>query len=178
VPVLTRGPKPERVLRELGLQAAHPAAAPTTDGIIATLSTLPLAGRRVGVQLYGEEPNLPLQQALLAQGARLDLVAPYVYADGEADAKVEALIRQLAAGEVQVMAFTAQPQLKRLQEVARRRGLDALLETGLRRTTLAAVGPLVKEQLEQAGHAVPIMPERVHFMKPLVLAIQRYFERA
>src|SRR5690606_10591165 len=72
VPVLTRGPKPERVLRELGLQATHPAAAPTTAGVIATLQTLPLAGRRVAVQLYGEEPNLPLQQALREQGAAYD----------------------------------------------------------------------------------------------------------
>ncbi|MDR2213447.1 MAG: uroporphyrinogen-III synthase [Pseudomonadales bacterium] len=177
VPVLCRGPKPERVLRELGLAAAHAAAAPTTDGVIATLQTLPLSGARVGVQLYGEEPNLKLMDALRAAGAQPLPVAPYVYADQEADEKVRALLRALAAGELDVLVFTSQPQFKRLQEVARRYGQQAELDAGLKRTPLAAVGPLVREQLEQAGYPVAVMPERVYFMKPLVLALQRYFEQ-
>jgi len=176
VPILTRGPKPERVLRDLGLAATHPAAAPTTDGVITTLQTLSLQGRRVGVQLYGEEPNLKLIEALRAAGAEPEPVAPYVYADKEADERVRALLRALAGGEIEVLAFTSQPQLKRLQEVARKYGQEADLDAGLRRTVLAAVGPVVRDQLEQAGYPVAIMPERVYFMKPLVLAIQRYFE--
>jgi uroporphyrinogen-III synthase len=176
VPVLSRGPKPERVLRDLGLAATHAAAAPTTDGVITTLQTLHLKGVRVGVQLYGEDPNLKLMDALQSAGAQAEPVAPYVYADQEADEKVRALLHALAAGEVDVLAFTSQPQLKRLQEVAQRYGQEADLETGLKRTVLAAVGPVVKDQLEQAGYPVAIVPERVYFMKPLVLAIQRYFE--
>jgi uroporphyrinogen-III synthase len=176
VPVLSRGPKPERVLRDLDLVATHLAAAPTTEGVIATLKTLPIKGKRVGVQLYGEDPNLKLMEALRTLGAQAEPVAPYVYADQEADDKVRALLRVLAAGELDVLAFTSQPQLKRLQEVAQRYGQEADLEAGLKRTALAAVGPVVRDQLEQAGYKVAIMPERVYFMKPLVLAIQRYFE--
>src|SRR5690606_23296927 len=127
VPVLTRGPKPERVLRDLGLSAAHPAAAPTTDGVIETLRTLPLTQQRVGVQLYGEEPNLKLIHAIEEAGGSPEPVAPYVYADKEADEKVASLLRSLAEGEIDVLAFTSQPQLKRLQEVARRYGLEAEL---------------------------------------------------
>src|SRR5690606_36415476 len=43
VPKLSRGPKPERVLRTLGLQSEQ-AAEHTTAGIIATLATRDLAG--------------------------------------------------------------------------------------------------------------------------------------
>ena len=50
------------------------------------------------------------------------------------------------------------------------------LNKGLRATTLAVVGPVVKQQLEAAGYKVAIMPERVYFMKPLVAAVERYFE--
>ncbi|MDR0780339.1 MAG: uroporphyrinogen-III synthase [Pseudomonadales bacterium] len=176
VPVVSRGPKPERVLCELGLAAAYVAAAPTTEGVIATLSTLPLQGLHVGVQLYGDDPNHKLLEALQALGAEPLPVAPYVYADQEADEKVRALLRALAAGDIDVLALTAQPQFKRLQAVAQRYGQHTDLDAGLKRTVLAAVGPLVREQLQQAGYAVAIMPERVYFMKPLVLAIQRYFE--
>ena len=52
VRTITRGPKPARALRSLGLEPHLRAATPTTDGIVELLSGLPLRGRRVGVQLY------------------------------------------------------------------------------------------------------------------------------
>src|SRR6185437_6538733 len=57
---ITRGPKPARVLRELGLKTDIAAEKPTTEGVIESLRALALKGRRVGVQLYGTEPNRPL----------------------------------------------------------------------------------------------------------------------
>jgi uroporphyrinogen-III synthase len=42
---ITRGPKPVRSLREIGLAADLQAGEPTTEGIIATLSALNLTGR-------------------------------------------------------------------------------------------------------------------------------------
>ena len=41
---ITRGPKPERALRELGLKSGVRAETPTTEGLIATLSALELRG--------------------------------------------------------------------------------------------------------------------------------------
>jgi len=41
---ITRGPKPERALRELGLKSEVRAETPTTEGLIATLSALELRG--------------------------------------------------------------------------------------------------------------------------------------
>src|SRR5215831_19023342 len=55
---ITRGPKPERALRELRLKSDLRAEQPTTDGLIATLSGCDLRGRRVGVQLYPGNPNV------------------------------------------------------------------------------------------------------------------------
>ena len=70
---ITRGPKPARVLTDLGLRPDLSAADPTTDGVIATLSrpdlSPPLAGRTVGVQLYGSEPNEKLIDFLRSAGA-------------------------------------------------------------------------------------------------------------
>src|SRR5207245_7759048 len=57
---IARGPKPGRALRELGLKPDLVAEQPTTVGVIASLRALDLHGRRVGVQLYGADPNRPL----------------------------------------------------------------------------------------------------------------------
>ena len=64
---ITRGPKPERALRELGLKSDLRAEEPTTDGLIETLSAHDLRGRRVGVQLYPGQPQ-PQIYRLLERG--------------------------------------------------------------------------------------------------------------
>lgn len=174
VETLCRGPKPERELRDLQLQPAWRAAQATTAGVIATLETLSLQGRRVCVQLYGEEPNLPLQEYLQQAGALVETVAPYVYASEEETSRVVGFIHSLAAGQVDVLAFTSQTQYRRLLDVARREDLTDTLRQGLRATVLAAVGPVVRDQLEEDGYKVAIMPERVYFMLPLVAAIEQY----
>jgi uroporphyrinogen-III synthase len=46
---ITRGPKPARALREVGLNPGLRAEIPTTEGVIAALSAGELAGRRVGI---------------------------------------------------------------------------------------------------------------------------------
>lgn len=176
VPTLCRGPKPERVLRELGLHSHFSAETHTSAGVLATAQQMDLKGQRVALQLYGEEPNPLLVEGLKAAGAAVDSVAPYVYASKEDEERVVDFIGKLAAGEVGMVAFTSMSQYKRLQDVARDRQLEEVLDRGMRSCILAAVGPLVKEQLEEAGYTVPVMPERLYFMKPLVTAIVRHLE--
>jgi uroporphyrinogen-III synthase len=106
-PLLTRGPKPVRALRELEIRPTHAAAAPTTAGVLTTLETIAVDGKRVGIQLYGAEPLPALTSALEQRGAAVDCVAPYVYASESDDAAVRALITRLAAGEIDAIAFTS-----------------------------------------------------------------------
>lgn len=168
---ITRGPKPGRALREIGLRADIEAAAPTTAGVIQTLATLDLRGRRVGVQLYGSEPNLPLRQALVAAGAEVLAVSPYVYADAADLDAVLALIDELAAGRVQAIAFTSMAQVDRLYRVAADAGREPALQQGLARSVVAAVGPVVADALAARGVAVQAMPAGDYFMKPLMRAL-------
>jgi len=67
---ITRGPKPARALKEIGLSSDLPAAVPTSAGVIDGLRALDLRGRRVGVQLYGEEPNRPTRAIVHRYGDR------------------------------------------------------------------------------------------------------------
>lgn len=177
VETLCRGPKPEKALRDLGLRHTYSAALPTSVGVLALAQELKLGGKRLGLQLYGEEPNHLLVNGLLAEGATLDVVAPYVYASKEDEDRVAAFIEVLAKGGVSMLAFTSQSQYKRMLEVAKKRNLVAELDGGMRQVSLAAVGPVVKDQLEAAGYAVAVMPERLFFMKPFVTAIVRHLQQ-
>src|SRR5215469_18503270 len=97
---ITRGPKPERALRELGLKSDLRAEEPTTDGLIATLSGFDLQGRRVGVQLYPSNPNTRFTDFLRQASASPDPVLPYVYASAVDDDEVVELIDRMAGGTV------------------------------------------------------------------------------
>jgi len=76
---ITRGPKPVRALREIGLAADVAADEPTTEGIIAALKQHDLTRRRIGVQLYLGNANERLLKFLKSAGAEADPVLPYVY---------------------------------------------------------------------------------------------------
>ena len=168
---ITRGPKPERALRELGLKSDLRAETPTTDGLIATLSAADLRCRRVGVQLYPGAPEARVAGFLRDAGAEPDMVLPYVYASAAEEQSVAELIDRMAGGEVDVIAFTSSPQVERLFEVAKATSRESTLQTALQATAIAAVGPIVAADLQRRGFDVSIAPDHSYFMKPLVSAI-------
>lgn len=164
---ITRGPKPARALRELGLQSDLPATVPTTGGVIEALRAFDWHGRRVGVQLYGAEPNLPLVEFLSGAGALVATVAPYLYADAASEAAVRELLGRMRRGDVDAIAFTSKAQVERLFRAAPAEEVRAALAA----TQVAAVGPVVGETLATHGVAVNAMPETTWFMKPLASAL-------
>jgi uroporphyrinogen-III synthase len=84
---------------------------------------------------------------------------------------VVAVIDDMAAGRVDLAVFTSSPQLTRLRQVASKNDRELALREALRRTTLAAVGPVVARAIEDAGGRVAIAPTENFHMKPLVSAI-------
>ena len=168
---ITRGPKPARALRELGLKSDIAAESPTTAGVIASLAAEPLAARQVGVQLYGTEPNAPLVDFLQGAGARVRTVAPYIYATKSDDAEVSALLDRMLRGEVDAIAFTSGAQVERLFAIAP----AAQVQAALARTRVAAVGPIVADVLARHSVQVASMPQDSFFMKPLTSALEAAF---
>jgi uroporphyrinogen-III synthase len=172
---VTRGPKPARALKEIGLAPTVTAGAPTTDGVIESLRAEDLRGRTVGVQFYSEG-NPPLIQCLEEAGATARTVLPYVYAPAADAHRVAQLVDSMVGEQVDAIVFTSSPQVDRLYEVARERGLESKLQEGLRLTRVAAVGPVVAENLRTRGAKVDICPEQGFVMKNLVQMIKRELE--
>jgi uroporphyrinogen-III synthase len=164
---ITRGPKPARALRELGMISDLPAPVPTTAGVIECLRGSSLDGRRIGVQLYGAEPNLALIEFLEQAGATVTSVAPYRYADGPDASAAADLLTRLQAGQIDAIAFTSKAQVERLFAAAP----AATVRAALAATNVAAVGPLVAATLAAHGVSIAAMPESAWFMKPLTAAL-------
>lgn len=169
--IIVRGPKPTRALREVGLAPTLTAAAPTSAGVVETMSALDLRGRTIGVQYYAGEVDAGLIGFLNKCGAKIVAVTPYRYASASETDAVAAAIQSMAKGEIDVVAFTSSPQVKRMIDVAQERGLATTLAEAWRRTKVASIGPVVSDALRAHGIAVAAQPEAGFHLKPLVGAI-------
>jgi uroporphyrinogen-III synthase len=167
-----RGPKPGRALREIGLEPQATTQKPTSEGIVEMLSLIDITGHRVGLQLYSDKDHGALIKAIIAQGAEVDIVAPYVYDAQSADANILTAVDELAQGRIDAIALTSSGQVRRLMEVAQAHGCEACLREGLQRTRIASVGPVVSSELQSHGLRTDIVPAAgAYFMKPLISAM-------
>lgn len=172
---VTRGPKPVQALKALEIAPGVVAPTPTTEGVIEALKAIPLSGKTVGVQLF-DESGPELSDFLSSQGATERAILPYVYGPASDEEQVVELIHALAEGKIDIVAVTSRPQVHRLFAVAEARGLMESLQDGLKRTCVAAVGPVAAESLHERGVAVTVCPERGGFvMKKLVEYLKRHF---
>ena len=168
----TRGPKPGRALREIGLEPQQAAEKPTSEGIAEMLACFDLRGHRVGLQLYPERDHGVLIAAIAAQGAEVDTVLSYAYDARAADANIVTAIGEMAEGRVDAIALTSSGQLRRLLKVAQDHGCESRLREGLARTPIASVGPVVSDELRSHGLSPAISPATgAYFMNPLISAM-------
>jgi uroporphyrinogen-III synthase len=131
--------------------------------VLTALRALDLSGRRVALQLYGDEPNWPLRSFLVAAGATTLCVAPYRYADAAADSAVHELLEAIHAHRVDAIAFTSKAQVQRLVDLV---GADGV-RSALQHCDVAVIGPVVAAALSALGIAVDAMPAAAWFLKPL-----------
>lgn len=168
---VTRGPKPARALREIGLSPGMAAAEPTSQGVLEELEEENFEGARIGVQLYPGDGAWPLVEALKAHGAEVFPITPYRYTSQTESAQVAAIIRDLASGRIGMIAFTSSPQIEQLFAVAREHDLAAELTQGLAKTPIAAIGPVMEKALKAHGLSSAIHPESSFHLKPMISAI-------
>ncbi|HEX4999356.1 MAG TPA: uroporphyrinogen-III synthase [Terriglobia bacterium] len=172
--VLARGPKAVNALRRAGARIDRVAEAPTTEGIIRTMSKEDLRGKSVLVQLYGAE-NVELTRALEAQGARVTGIAIYRYRPASDAGEVSRLIDAILEGRIDAITFTTGPQLQFLLAAAVERGLEDALRSRLRNdVVMVSVGEVTTRAIEATGFPVAVTPEDPK-MGPMVSAMAEYF---
>ena len=155
--VVARGPKSAKALDEQGLQPAWTPSTETSTEIAGWLGPQVGPGDTVAVQLYGE-PVPALTGSIAARGAEVVEVVPYHWSlplDADRRAAAEAVVRAIAAAEVQALVVTSAVQAANLFAVARALGLaEALTSTLADRVFTAAVGEVSAGGLRSEG--VPV----------------------
>jgi uroporphyrinogen-III synthase len=173
---VARGPKPAAVLRARGIRIGRAAAEPyTTREVLAELQDVPLGGKRVAVQRYGES-NRELRAALEAAGAQVDEIVTYRWALPEDTAPLRELIAALDRSEIDLVAFTTAAQAANLFAVAQNCGGEDSLRRNLSQTLVASVGPVCSAALRELGVRVDIeaVPPK---LGPLIDAIDTALSR-
>jgi uroporphyrinogen-III synthase len=171
--LIVRGPKPAAVLREWKVRIDHQVPEPNTwRDLVAMLDAkLPVAGKRVAVQEYGE-PNPELYEALQQRGAEVIRVPVYRWALPEDTDPLQAAVQKTIAGEFDVLMFTSAQQLRNVLEVAQSNGARDAWLNAARRCVIASIGPTASETLREAGLPPDIEPEHPK-MGHLVQAVAR-----
>jgi uroporphyrinogen-III synthase len=154
--VIVRGPKPAMVLRSRKVRIDRAASDPfTTHEVLAEMHEIPLRGKRVVVQRYGET-NLELQAELESEGAEVIEIGTYRWALPEDTAPLLRLIEALGRDEIDLVAFTSASQVSNLFTVAQCDGKEASLKQSLGRTLVASIGPVCSVALRKLAVRVDI----------------------
>lgn len=157
VTLISRGPKPLPLLRELKVPVAIVVPEPNTwKEIVGVVAGRP--ERSIAVQEYGR-PNYEMNHALVALGARVTPIALYRWELPENREPLREAVRRLAGGTVDVVLFTSSIQLDHLLEIARAMGLEQQVLNALREdVAIASVGPVMTAALASHGIAAEITP--------------------
>jgi len=164
VKVVARGPKPVAALRELGITRAITAPEPNTWRELllaldeaASREELRLRGARVAVQEYGVS-NSELLSGLRERGASVTRVPVYQWALPEDCAPLQAAVKSLVAGEIDVVLFTTGVQVTHLFKIAAEMKLEEPMRLGLGRAIAASIGPTTSEELQRHGVRADLEP--------------------
>lgn len=155
--IVSRGPKPVPILRELGARAQIVVPEPNTwKEVVDAVASRP--ERRVAVQEYGR-PNNEMKAAMEALGATVTPFAIYRWDLPPDVAPLREAARRLAAREIDVALFTSSIQLDHLLQVAQEMGLAADVRAALiEYAAVASVGPIMTEALKAASLPADIIP--------------------
>lgn len=153
VRVITRGPKPVAVLRELAVPMWVNAPEPNTwreliAAVDAESAVWPLMGRRVAVQEYGVS-NVELLAALRERGAVVTPVQAYQWAMPEDLTPLREAAASIGRREIDVVIVTSGIQFAHFWTVVREMNLEEEVRRGLAHALIASIGPSASAELRR-----------------------------
>ncbi|MBP90709.1 MAG: uroporphyrinogen decarboxylase [Planctomycetaceae bacterium] len=160
VTTICRGPKPAAVMNEVGLNPTHRVPEPNTwRELLTTIDQhVPIANQAVALQEYGKT-NPSLIAGLEARGANVLRIPVYTWDLPEDTAPLEANVRALAEGTLDVILFTSANQANNLLRVAEQLDLVDDVRRQLSGTVVASVGPTTSETLRDLELPVDLEPD-------------------
>ena len=171
---IARGPKLAAAMEEAGISPTYLAPKPNTwREVLQTIDGfVPVANQTVGLQESGKT-NPSLIAGLEARGAHVFGIPVYRWDLPEDIGPLEANVRALADGHLDVLLVMAAGQFVNLARVAGDMGLTEQVRRQLSETVVASVGPLTSEALRDGGWPVDIEPEHANMEALVAAAAQR-----
>lgn len=159
ITLITRGPKPAAVLKELGLKPTFTVPEPNTwRDLLQTLdANCPVLGLRVALLEYGAT-NAELMEELRERGATISRVPVYRWALPEDLDRLREALGNIAAGQVDALLITNAVQVDHVMQVLTKDGRVEPFKQAIRRMVVASVGPTASERLRHYGWPVDIEP--------------------
>jgi uroporphyrinogen-III synthase len=155
--IVSRGPKPAAVLREMGVAARIIVPEPNTwREIVPVIAARP--ERRVTIQEYGRA-NPGFVAAVESLGAAVTATAIYRWALPDDRGPLREAVRRIAARECDVVLFTTSIQLTHLLGTAAGMGSETEVRRALAEDlAIGSVGPVMDAALAEQGLAPDIVP--------------------
>lgn len=161
ITLVSRGPKPNKVLAEYGLTPNIRVPEPNTwRDVLKTLDAQKnIDGLKVAVQEYGE-PNRLFLGELVTRGARVTSVSVYRATLPEDTNPMRELIGKILRGDIDVLLFTNATQVEHVMSMVRQEGKAQDLRRALVKLVVASVGPSCSAMLRAYGFPVDVEPDR------------------
>ncbi|WP_416147975.1 uroporphyrinogen-III synthase [Salipaludibacillus sp. HK11] len=171
----SRGYKTFAALKKNGVNPKAKDDDGTVNGLIESLKSFDFKGKRVMVQLHGE--NAPsLISYLEESGATVMQVLPYKHVDPELET-VELFCKELIKGDLDAVCFTAAIQVRSLFKYVKEQKLVNDVRDAFSKHTLAvAVGKVTAEALHDEGIERIVQPE-LERMGAMVKELSSYYEK-
>ncbi len=162
--VVSRGPKPAKVLRKLEVPIDIKVPEPNTwKEILESLDqdekTSDLSGKKVAIQEYGE-PNEELNKELRERGAELLQTSIYRWALPDDLEPLKNGIKSILNGETDAVLFTSKNQADHVMEVADMVSSKEAVREALENVFVASIGPVCSKGLQSHGIEVDFEPSR------------------
>ena len=150
--VVVRGPKPTKVVRELGIDPSVIAREPSTwRELLEDLATqIPLDGKKVAVQEYGVS-NRDLIAGLEARGAHVTSVPVYRWTLPSDREPMRTALKAIASRQADVALFTSASQVVNVMQMAEAEGIGAAVRDGFAAMAIGSVGPVCSAELDSNG---------------------------
>lgn len=164
ITIVSRGPKPARVLRKLKVPIDIKIPEPNTwKEILESFDnderTSDLNGKKVAIQEYGE-PNENLNKELRERGAELLQTSIYRWALPDDLEPLKKGIHSILNGETDVVLFTSKTQVNHVMKVAEMVASKEELREAFRRVIVASIGPVCSRGIKSHGIQVDFEPSR------------------
>jgi uroporphyrinogen-III synthase len=166
--VVARGPKPGGALARRGLNIVAVPSPFTTADVLATVDGLPVERRDVTVVHYGER-NEAIVASLSGRGANVRDLVVYEWQLPADTAPLRSAVDSIIAGDIPIVAFTSQIQIRHLLAVAEQRR-DSLVSALNTSVIVGAVGPTCAAACHECDIVQVIVPEQPK-LAPLLVAI-------